>query len=229
MRGSIFTNVCFAQSDENSLGMVKRFALEYEEDFRPFAEAIIAIDGVKNIKKAEGPWKRSWKERRQLKKENAKIQQEKEQRQKEYQIQRQKDLDEFNNLMKENIQKLEEKFGPGKELGKVSWLNFDTSYSTIKSCEVQFYFVLTDPLLGGFLEYKKENKSCNSIEEALDFFTTYINANLIFLAPPLPHVRNISINVCHREKDGKRAIELMAACGKPTFQIGYYTLLVTEN
>lgn len=229
LRGKIFSNICFAQSDDNALGMVKKFALEYEEDFKPFAEAVINIPGVKNIKKGDGPWTRTWKENRQLKKENQRIQQEKEKRQKEYQIQRQKDLKEFLTLREESKQRIEQQFGPEKDPKRISWSDVDVFSKDIKNCEVEFYFVLSDPLLGGFLQYTKEIKSCTSIGEVLDFFTVCINTNLIAFYHPIKHVRDIPVSADLKEQNGKKAMILTAGCGKPTFQMGYYALLITEN
>lgn len=228
LHGGISTNICFAQSDDDSLGMVKKFYLEFEEDFKPFAEAIIAIDGVKNIKKADGPWKRTWKEYIQLRRENKKVQQEKEKIKNEFQKKRQRDLEEFNRLRDESKKKFEKNFGPEEDPKPILWFEFDEFASTIKSCEVEFYFVLSDILLGGFMEYKKESKICNSIDEILDFLSTCINKNLIAFCPPITNVRDIPIGADFKEKDGKKGSVLMSICGKPTFQMGFYTLLICE-
>ncbi len=227
--GKIFSNFAFAQTDDNALGMVKKFALEYEEDFIAFAETLIEIDGVKNIKKAEGPWTRTWKERRQLKNENKRIRQEKEKKQEEYQLQRQKDLKTFLALREESRLKLEKRFGPEKDPQRISWSDLEIFSKGIKECEVEFYFALSDPLLGGFLKYTKETKNCMSMDEVLEFFTTCINANLLAFYPPIKHARDIPISADLKERDGKRSINLIAGCGKPTFQMGFYALLITEN
>jgi len=227
LQGKVSTNICFAQSDDNSLGMVKKFYLEYEEDFKSFAQTIINIDGVKNIKKGDGPWKRSWKERRQYKSEKKNIQQEKEKRAEASLIQRQKDLNEFNRLIEGLEKQLNEEFGNEQCSPKpISWFEFDNKVPAAKQCEVEFYFVLSDPLLGGFLEYKRESGTFNTISEVLEFFTSCINANLIAFYLPINHVRDIPIVASFREKNDKLAIALMASCGKPTFQLGFYRFYI---
>jgi hypothetical protein len=227
LKGNVSTNICFAQSDDNSLGMVKKFRLEYETDFQTFATVITNVDGVKNVKKGDGPWKRSWKESLKNQLQKKQIQKEKEKRSEESWKRMEKDLDEFNGLIEELERKLNEEFGDEEHpIQPISWSEFDKRTPAGKKYEAEFYFTLSDPLLGGFLEYKKESGTFNSMDEALEFFTTHINANLIAFYSPIKHVRNIPVGASFRRKSDKTAIFLTACCGKPTFQLGFYRLYV---
>jgi hypothetical protein len=228
-KGGIYSNICFAQSDNNSLGLVKRFSLQYEEDFLSFAEAMINIPGVKNVKKDEGPWTRTWKERRAFRKEKERIQNEKEQRAKEFQKQREKDLESFKYLSEECMKKYEQRFGPGKEFVDGDWAIFKEFTTPITNCTGEFFVAFSDILAGGFMRYVHEIKEFSSVEEALSFLLICVNDNLVPFYSQVKDIHDIPFSCNYREKDGKKFVGMTIGAGKPTFVMAQYEFFIAEK
>ena len=230
LRGKLFSNICFAQSDDSSLGMVKKFALEYEEDFTPFAEALIEIPGVKNIKKGDGPWKRTWKEHRQIKKENQRIRDEKIKMAEEFQKKRKKDSEVFLALVEERRNIYKEKYGLNDEklCTLMSWKRFYQLTESMKSCTGEFFVTFSDILMGGPFKFAHETIENVSVEEAVIFLLKCINDNLVSFVSPLESLESLPFSWDVKEKNGKKLALLDIGCGKPTFIMAQYGFYIAE-
>lgn len=228
-KGNIHTNLFIAETSESSLGLVKKFFLECEEDFQPFAEAIITIPGVKNIKKEGNSWTRTPEEQQQFVEQQEAIDKEKELRREKAVEKREKDLFEYAKLSELLHKKYEVSFGEKHSSPfTIVWPHFDAFAGSIQKCTGEFTSAFTDLLAGGFMQYAHATKECDSLQEVMDFFTTCINDHLIPFVPPLKDIREIPLSWEKKTINDKKVIGMTIGCGKPTFIMAHYEFYIAQ-
>lgn len=228
LRGHLYSALCFSESgpDTNSLApCIRRFFLEDQSDFEPFAGAIKTIGGVVGVKKGNGPWKRTPGEQQAAEEERKQIAKEKQRRVEENDKRRKTELAEFKKLEAETKRSDEDTYGPSSGASRLNEREFEEFLASVEHCQVEAIGIFSDMLAGGFMGYKREFAELSG-KDVIPFFERVMNSTLRIPFQRECTFYEIPFSVEYREKNGKKFARLTVGAGKPTFIMANFYLFV---
>lgn len=206
---------------------IRPLFLSRKYDFKPFAEALMTIDGVIAVTKGDGgaDWKKTESEKKKEEAEENKRIEAMEKKIREDLEKKRQGLKEVAELKKKAELSDRETYGPPGETSKLDWQEFENFLGSIGECEVEAVALFFNPIGCDFIEQKRETAKTSG-DKVISFFTYQLNNNLSLPSNGKVSFYELPLSVEYREKDGKKFARIITGSGGTSLSAVVYELSI---